>query len=167
MKSNLILTGMPGAGKSTVGVVLAKVLGYDFLDLDILIAKEQGRPIQEILDIQGVEAFLAIEEAAGISLQVEKTVLAPGGSIVLSPPAMANLKQNGLCVYLEVPLEELRKRLTHSMDSRGIAAPPGVTLEDIFAMRRPLYERYADLTIPCAGKCLEQVVAAILEEIKP
>jgi len=160
MKSNLILTGMPGAGKSTVGVILAKVLGYDFIDVDILIAKRQGMPLQEIINQKGVETFLKIEEEEALWLQADKTVIATGGSMVLSDPAMVHLKQNGTCIYLDIPLDVLESRLKN-MKTRGIAATPGTTLEDIYNARKAYYERYADYTIHCGILSTEEVVAEI------
>jgi len=161
MKSNLILTGMPGAGKSTVGVTLAKVLGYDFVDIDILIAKRQGMPLQGIIDTKGVDAFLKIEEQEACLLETDKAVIATGGSVVLSDRAMAHLKQNGTCIYLDIPLDVLKNRLLN-MKTRGIAATPGTTLHDIYQSRRPYYERYADYAIHCGTRSMEEVVAEIV-----
>ena len=165
MKSNLILIGMPGAGKSTVGVLLAKTLGYDFVDLDIVIAKKQGKPLQEIIDIQGMDAFLKAEEEAGVNLKTEKTVVAPGGSVVFSEAAMKNLKQDGLCIYLKVPLAALEHRLEKTRATRGLVAAADATVADIFELRRPLYERYADIVIDCTGKEVEDVIVAISKEV--
>jgi len=161
MKSNLILTGMPGAGKSTVGVILAKVLGYDFVDIDILIAKRQGMPLQDIIDQRGVDAFLKIEEQEACLLETDKTIIATGGSVVLSDRAITHLKQIGTCVYLDIPLDVLEARLLN-MKTRGIAANPGTTLEDIYKSRRPFYERHADHTIHCGTRSMEEVVAEIV-----
>jgi len=151
---------MPGAGKSTVGVILAKVLGYDFVDIDILIAKRQGMPLQDIIDQKGVEAFLKIEEEEACLLDTDKTVIATGGSVVLSDLAMAHLKQNGSCIYLDIPLDILETRLLN-MKVRGIAANPGMTLADIYTSRRAYYERYADYTIHCDARSMEEVVTEI------
>jgi len=161
MKSNLILTGMPGAGKSTVGVILAKVLGYDFVDIDILIAKRQGMPLQDIIDRNGVDAFLKVEEQEACLLEANKTVIATGGSVVLSDRAMAHLKQNGTCIYLDIPLDILETRLLN-MKTRGIAANPGTTLQDIYESRCARYERFADHTIHCGTRSMEEVVAEIV-----
>jgi len=153
---------MPGAGKSTVGVILAKVLGYDFVDVDILIAKRQGMPLQDIINKKGVETFLKIEEQEALQLNAEKTIIATGGSMVLSDPAMAHLKQNGTCIYLDIPLDVLENRLLN-MKTRGIAATPGTTLEDIYNTRRAYYERNADHTIHCGTLSTEEVVAEIAQ----
>ena len=160
MQKNIILIGMPGAGKSTIGVVLAKLLGYDFLDVDIAIAKKAGKPLQEIINTLGVEAFLQLEEEAATEIRVEKTVIATGGSMVLSEKAMAHLKKQGVCVFLDVPLADLMAR-NLNMSTRGIAAEAGVTLEDIFHARQPYYKRYADMRVDCSGKALEQLAAEI------
>jgi len=156
---------MPGAGKSTVGVILAKVLGYDFIDVDILIASRAGMPLQEILNARGIEAFLRIEEQVGANLQAEKTVIATGGSMVLSDIAMRHLKGIGLCVYLDVPLDVLWTRI-RNMETRGIAASPDTTLEQIYETRLPLYRRYADLTISCEQLSTEEVVAEIVRRLQ-
>lgn len=160
MKSNLILTGMPGAGKSTVGVILAKVLGYDFVDIDILIAKRQGMPLQDIIDTKGVADFLEIEAQEALRLDVNKTVIATGGSVVLSEPAITHLKQNGTCVYLDIPPDVLERRLLN-MKTRGIAATPGTTLADIYTARKGYYARFADYTIQVGTRSMEEVVAEI------
>lgn len=163
MKTNLILIGMPSAGKSTIGAILAEELGYDFLDVDALIAERQGASLQEIIRKQGIGAFLAIEGEVGAAVQVEKTVLAPGGSMVFSEAAMENLRQNGLCVYLKVPLATLEERLLLTRETRGLAASADTSVADIFETRRPLYEKYADHTVDCDGKGIEEVVKAVRE----
>ena len=164
MQKNIILIGMPGAGKSTIGVVLAKLLGYDFLDVDIVIAKKAGTPLQEIINTQGVETFLQLEEQAAVELYAEKTVIATGGSMVLSEKAMAHLKTQGICVFLDVALADLIAR-NLNMNTRGIAAEKGVTLEDIYHHRQPYYKQYADLQINCTGRTLEQLAKEIAEMI--
>ena len=160
MQKNIILIGMPGAGKSTIGVVLAKLLGYDFLDVDIVIAKKADKPLQEIIHTLGVDAFLHLEEQSATEIYAEKTVIATGGSMVLSEKAMAHLKKQGTCVFLDVPLADLMAR-NLNMNTRGIAAEKGVTLEDIFHIRQPYYKLYADLQVDCRGKSLEQLAEEI------
>ena len=153
---NIILIGMPGAGKSTVGVLLAKLTGRQFLDVDLLIQEREGRLLQEILDGQGIPAFLEIEERAVRSIQCRRHVIAPGGSAVCRPAAAEHLKALGTVVYLRVSLEELTRRI-QNMATRGIASEPGQTLEDIMAYRVPLYEKYADLVMDCpAGQGLAE-----------
>lgn len=165
MKKNIILIGMAGAGKSTLGVLLAKALGMDFLDSDIVIQKTDGRKLQEILDQDGMDAFLQIEEDVLCAINVENTVIATGGSAVYSEAAMNHLKQNGAAVYLDVPFAELQKRLTN-IKTRGIAIRPGKTLEDVFRERLVLYDRYADITVDCINMTVEENVEKIIEQLK-
>ncbi len=145
---NIILTGMPGSGKSTVGVLLAKQLGYQFLDVDLLIQDREGALLQEILDSRGTAAFLDAEEAAVLSLNCHHTVIAPGGSAICREGAARRLGQLGCMVYLNVPLEELTRRI-QNLESRGIAMEPGQTLADVLAFRDPLYRKYAGLIVDC------------------
>lgn len=143
---NITLIGMPGSGKSTVGVLLAKAMGLNFLDVDLLIQQREGQLLQEILDDHGVDHFLDAEEAAVKSIHCSRTVIAPGGSAVCREGAISHLKALGPVVYLRVPMEELNTRIKN-LSSRGIAMQPGQTLADVMAYRAPLYERYADLTV--------------------
>lgn len=166
MEGNIILIGMPGAGKSTVGVILAKTLGMDFLDSDLVICKKTGKTLQEILDQEGPEAFLQLEEEIVCQLQLERTVLATGGSVPMRPNAMEHLKPQGTIVYLQVGLEELRARLSN-IKTRGIAFGPGESLDTLYTKRIPVYESWADLTI-CADPghntiehMVEQIVSAL------
>ena len=143
---NITLIGMPGSGKSTVGVLLAKALGYNFLDLDLLIQQREGMLLQDILDEHGVERFLDKEAETICSVECSRTVLAPGGSVVCQEDGMAHLKGLGPVVYLRVPMDELNRRIKN-LSSRGIAMNPGESLADVMAFRAPLYEKYADLTV--------------------
>ena len=145
---NVTLIGMPGSGKSTVGVLLVKLLGYRFVDVDLLIQEREGALLQEILDARGTQSFLDAEEAAVRSLDCRRTVIAPGGSAVCREGAALHLKGLGPMVYLQVPLEELKRRI-HNLSTRGIAMEPGQTLADVMAFREPLYRKYADLIVPC------------------
>lgn len=164
---NITLIGMPGSGKSTVGVLLAKALGYQFLDVDLLIQEREGALLQEILDRRGTAAFLEAEERAVRSLDCRRTVIAPGGSAVCREGAAVHLKGMGPLVYLRVPLEELTRRI-QNLSSRGIAMEPGQTLADVLAYRDPLYRKYADLIVDCPpGQSLAQtlpLVRAALED---
>ncbi len=161
---NIILIGMPGAGKSTVGVLAAKALGYTFLDTDLLLQARQGMLLQTILNIRGIEAFLSAEEAAIREISCGKTVIATGGSVVCEPSAMAHLKSLGKIIWLRVPLPELSKRLS-DISTRGIALEPGETLKDLFQSRSPLYQKYADITVVASGQRLEETVAMLLREL--
>ncbi|WP_335342121.1 shikimate kinase [Pseudoflavonifractor phocaeensis] len=160
--NNITLIGMPGSGKSTVGVLLAKTLGYRFLDTDLLIQQREEALLQDILDKLGVEGFLDVEEAAIAGLDCEDTVVAPGGSAVCRAGAIGRLKELGKVVYLHVPLAELERRVSN-ITTRGIAMEPGQTLADVYAIREPLYRKYADLTVDVMEKSsLEETVAAVV-----
>lgn len=164
---NVTLIGMPGSGKSTVGVLLAKALGYGFLDVDLVIQQREGALLQDIIDTKGVDYFLDREEEAVCSVHCEQHVIAPGGSAVLREKGGAHLKTLGPVVYLNVPLEELQKRI-QNLDSRGIAMKPGQTLADVLAYRAPLYEQYADLIIDCGGEQpLDVTAKKVLEQVLP
>ncbi|MBR1482850.1 MAG: shikimate kinase [Ruminococcus sp.] len=147
---NLILIGMPGSGKSTLGVLLAKAIGYAFTDTDLLISRRAGKPLQRILDEDGTEAFLRLEEAVGETLCCDHTVVATGGSMVLSERAMAHLREIGTVVYIDVPFSEISRRV-RNIRTRGIVFRPDETLEDVFRARSPLYAGYADLRIEVAA----------------
>ena len=158
---------MPGSGKSTVGVLLAKALGFGFLDVDLIIQQREGALLQDIIDTHGVDYFLDREEEAVCSVSCDHHVIAPGGSAVLREKGGAHLKSLGPVVYLNVPLEELSKRI-RNLDSRGIAMKPGQTLADVLAFRAPLYEQYADLVIDCSGEQPLAVTAQkVLEQVLP
>lgn len=153
---------MPGCGKSTVGVVLAKSLGYNFIDTDLLIAEKAQMPLQQIIDSKGIDSFFEIEQKVGFNLNCNKCVIATGGSMVLSQKAMENLKQIATVVYIEVETEELRKRLTN-FKTRGIVKKKGETVEDIFNKREGLYEKYKDVKIPFLPENhLEEIVHKII-----
>ena len=140
------MIGMPGSGKSTVGVLLAKALGCLFTDVDLLISHRAKKPLQRILDEDGLDAFLALEEEVGSRLRAENTVIATGGSMVISDKAMRHLKTLGTVVYIDVPFEEIERRVTN-IKTRGIVFHPNQTLADVYRERKPLYERWADLTV--------------------
>jgi shikimate kinase len=165
MKPNIVLIGMPGAGKSTVGVVLAKTLGKAFVDTDLLIQQAERRLLQQIIQTDGVAAFLAAEERVVLQMAVTNAVIATGGSVVYSRAIMAYLKQIGMVIYLQLPFTEIERRITN-MTSRGIAIGAGQQLSDLYRERTPLYERYADLTVDCSGLPLEAVITAIVTKIK-
>ena len=163
--NNIVLIGMPGAGKSTVGVLLAKTLGYAFLDTDLVIQEREGRLLQDLVDELGVEAFLDREAAAIVSVDCDRTVIATGGSVVCRDGAMEHLKDLGRIVYLQLPLEELERRL-HNISTRGIAMAPGETLAHIYDYRSPLYQKYADLTVAVDRQTLEETVEQVLSALK-
>lgn len=171
--NNVILIGMPSSGKSTLGVLLAKMLGYDFLDTDLVIQKRTGKRLQQILDEEGREAFLAAEEEALLSVRVRRTVIATGGSAVYSAAGMHHLKKDGVAVYLKVPFRLIRRRLSN-LATRGVVLAPGQTLEMLFRERSALYEKYADLIFEESADGKEHSLSenavrlvALLEEQKP
>ena len=164
MKKNITLIGMPGVGKSTIGVVLAKVLGYQFLDSDLLIQKQEGRKLHQIISQEGNEGFKNIENRVNASIQAEETVIATGGSVIYCREAMEHLKSIGTVVYLKLSLEPLSKRLGN-LKGRGVLLKEGQTLEDLYRERTPLYEKYADLVIDEEGKDLEGCLQAVLEKL--
>lgn len=163
---NIILIGMPGAGKSTVGVVLAKYLGYSFLDSDLAICEKTGSTLQSLLDRLGQREFLNIEADVVCGLSPRKTVVATGGSVPMSDRAMSHLKALGHVVYLQVPLEELKRRISNP-ETRGIAFDPGQSLDALYARRIPVYARWADVTVPTdmARNTIESMAEKILEQL--
>lgn len=163
----ITLIGMPGSGKSTIGVLLAKMLGLDFVDTDIVIQTREGALLQTVLERNGIETFLDIEADALCELSYPNgAVVAPGGSCVCRERAMEHLKQIGSVVYIKLPYESIEPRITN-LDTRGIAFRPGETLRDIYDYRTPLYEKYADITVETEGLTLEQSAAAILKALLP
>lgn len=162
--SNLVLIGMPGAGKSTVGVVLAKNLGYHFLDSDLCIQEAENRLLHEIIAEDGLNGFLQIENRINASLTVEKSVIATGGSVVYGKEAMEHLGKIGTIVYLRLPYDEIENRLG-DLTKRGVALKKGQTLQDLYEERVPLYERYAHVIIDCNGKMIRDIVAEISQKI--
>ncbi len=159
-EKNIILIGMPGVGKSTVGVVLAKRLGYSFVDADLVIQSWEGKLLHEIIEERGVEGFWMLEEAVGESMDVRRTVIATGGSAVYGENAMAYYKQIGTVVYLSLPLEGIRERLG-DLTERGVTLRDGQDLDGLYVERQPLYERYADVTVDCEGLSIREIVEQI------
>ena len=154
---NIILIGMPGSGKSTVGVVLAKALGLGFVDVDLLIQAREGALLQELIDRRGVERFLDLERDVILTLNCRGTVIAPGGSCVCREESIAHMRELGTVVYLSLPLKDVTERI-HNLDSRGIALSPGQRLADVYRYRAPLYERCAHITVPVGGRSLAETV---------
>ncbi len=161
---NIILIGMSGAGKSTLGVLLAKTLGMNYVDTDIVIQQTQGRLLQEIIDTDGTEKFIKVEEKAITGLKLKNCVVATGGSVVYSDKAMRFLKSHGQIVYLHVPYEEIEKRLKNIRD-RGIVIKEGNSLKDVYDERVPLYKKYGDKTVDCTGRDTEECVREILKAV--
>lgn len=144
---NIILIGMPGTGKSVVGRTLAQRLDYTFVDMDDLIVEATGKTLPEILREDGLEEFFKIEEKIGVELDRSDTVVSTGGSMVLYEDAMEHLKENGVIVWLETPLSQIMERMPADLVDRGIAAPAGMTIRQIYEQREPLYAKYADLIV--------------------
>ena len=161
--ANIILTGMSGAGKSTIGVLAAKALGRNFIDTDILIQQQEHRLLQNIIDTDGIDTFLKIEENVVCGVHAEDCVIATGGSVVYSDRAMKHLAESGTVVYLYIPFEELAKRLK-SITTRGIVMRQGSTLKDVYSERLPLYEKYSGVKIDCSCMSVEQCVELVVKE---
>lgn len=159
---NIILIGMPGSGKSTVGVLLAKALGTGFIDTDLIIQVQQRNTLQRLIDLNGLDGFMRFEESALLSVSEEADmVIATGGSAVFCEKGMRHLKRNGVCFFLDLPIYDLQLRLSN-IKTRGVACRRGESLEEIFAERIPLYSKYADFKIDCTDKSCEQVVEKIV-----
>lgn len=162
--SNIILIGMPGAGKSTIGIVLAKKIGYSFIDSDLLIQEQEGMLLHEIISQKGPDAFNKIENKVNASIFTDKTVIATGGSVVYGVEAMQHLKQLGTVIYLALPLDELQERLGN-LHERGVSMREGQTLASLYEERTPLYRKYADITVDCSGLAIRETVQLIAGQL--
>ena len=162
---NIVLIGMPGVGKSSIGVILAKALGMRFMDTDLVIQEREGCLLRDILAQRGIDGFLRIEEEVNASLEEEQTVIATGGSVVYSEKAMAHLGEGGLILYLKLPYDALEERLG-DLHNRGVVLREGQTLRHLYDERIPLYERYADLIVDESGLNIEETLTAILEALR-
>lgn len=161
MKKNIVLIGMPGVGKSTIGVILAKELGYQFIDSDLVIQQQEKRLLREIIEQEGVDGFLEIENRVNVGIQAEGAVIATGGSAVYGAEAMEHFRQTGTVVYLRLTYEKLKKRLGN-LRGRGVVLRKGQTLHDIYRERSVLYEKYADIIIEETGRDIEATLREIL-----
>ncbi|MBE5932680.1 MAG: shikimate kinase [Lachnospiraceae bacterium] len=164
MKKNIVLIGMPGAGKSTIGVLLAKAINYDFLDADLVIQKQYNKKLYEIINEKGIDEFLKIEDKIISEIDVKGTVIATGGSAVYGENAMKHMKENGVVVYLKLSCVEIINRISN-IKTRGIAMKEGKTIFDIYNERVPLYEKYADIVINAEGTSVEESVTLVAETI--
>ena len=162
---NIVLIGMPASGKSTVGVILAKILGMNFLDTDLLIQQREGMLLRDIIEQRGVEAFLQCEEEALLSVDTENTVIATGGSAVYSESAMNTFHRTGTICYLKVERDELFRRLKN-IKERGVVLRSGEDLKGMYENRSRLYEKYADLVIPEDGSTIEETVQAVVDAVR-
>lgn len=163
-RKNIVLIGMPGAGKSTIGVLLAKSLLKEFQDTDLVIQRKCKKSLCDLMDEAGVSAFIDTENEIIKSCDFENCVIATGGSAVYGREAMEKLSENGTVVYLSIPVEELQRRIKN-IHTRGVAMKKGTTLYDLFEERRPLYEKYADITVECTGLTAEECVEKIADAI--
>lgn len=162
--SNIILIGMPGCGKSTIGVILAKTIGVGFVDTDLIIQQRENRLLQDIIDSVGIESFLDCEENAVKTVSCNNSVIATGGSVVYRKDSIKHLKKNGKIFYLDVPLDEIKKRL-NNISTRGIAANKNDSIDNIFIEREPLYKKYADVVIDLTDCTIEDAVKKICQKI--
>lgn len=162
---NIILIGMPGSGKSTVGVVLAKVMGYGFVDSDLVIQAQEGRRLFEIMDDIGIDGFIQVENRVNSQIVVDRCVIATGGSVVYGKEAMEHLKEIGTVIYLKIPYEELGTRLGN-LKCRGVVLKDGQTLRELYDERTPLYEQYADLIIEEENMGVEETLEQIVRQLE-
>lgn len=164
--NNIVLIGMPGAGKSTIGVILAKVLGYEFIDSDLLIQAQEKSLLKDIIKDNGLEGFIGIENQINSEIQTQKTVIATGGSVIYGKEAMGHLRDIGTIVYIHLSLDILKNRLGN-MKQRGVALKDGQTLKSLYAERCPLYEKHADIIVDGDGKTVEEVLSSVVHAITP
>ena len=162
MKDNIVLIGMPGVGKSTIGVILAKLLGYKFIDADIVIQQEEGKLLREIINSEGVEGFIQVENRVNASLDCHKAVIATGGSVVYGKEAMEHLQQIGRVVYLKVDYEIINQRLGN-LKGRGVVLKEGQDLKALYEERIPLYEKYADIVVDENHCNIEETVEKLVK----
>ncbi len=162
---NIILIGMPGCGKSTVGVVLAKTLGYQFLDSDLVIQEQENKLLCDIIEQEGLEQFTKIENRINAAINVQKTVIATGGSVIYGTQAMQHFKEIGVVIYLQLPYEEIQNRLG-DLAKRGVAIQKGQTLRELYDERVPLYEKYADIIVPENGMTISATALYIKDQFE-
>ncbi len=163
--SNIVLIGMPGAGKSTSGILAAKGAGMSFTDTDLLIQEKAGMILQDVIDKQGIEAFLDLEESVLSTLSLQNHIIATGGSAVYSEKSMTHLKKNSSIIYLQADIEEIERRLDN-ITTRGIAVSDDKTIRQLALERTPLYEKYADSIIRCTTLSTEEAAGAIIKRIQ-
>lgn len=163
MKNNIILIGMPGAGKSTVGILLAKALNYGFADTDLMLQTTYGKKLYEIINEHGISYFLSAENEILSAIELERTVIATGGSAVFGASAMEHLGGIGTIVYIRLGCEEIEQRVKN-IKTRGIAMEQGQSLKDVYEQRTPLYEKYADIIVDADGTTIEECVKMIADQ---
>ena len=165
MKKNIVLIGMPGVGKSTIGVVLAKLIGYQFIDADLVIQQKAGKLLHEIIKEEGTDGFLEIEGRINSEIEAERAIIATGGSVVYEKNAMEHYKKTGIIVYLHVSFPILEKRLK-DIKGRGVVLKSGQDLQALYAERTPLYESYADIVVEEENMGVEDIVEALIEKLR-
>ncbi len=162
---NIVLIGMPGCGKSTLGVLAAKAMMMDFVDTDLILQKQRGKALQEMVDELGTEGFAVAEEGCICSLHIENAVIATGGSVALENGAMESLRQNGLVVFIRLKYETIEKRLKN-IKTRGISMKKGQTLRELYDIRQPAYHRWADIVLDADGQSVERTVERLVREVR-
>lgn len=163
-KDNYTLIGMPGAGKSTIGVLLAKALGYEFIDTDLVIQQREGKLLKEIIAQEGNDGFKKIEEEVNASIEASQSVIAPGGSAIYSEKAMEHFKKIGMVIYLKLSFESVKHRLGN-LKARGVVLEKGQTLYDLYCERVPIYEKYADITVDLDDLSIGDSLEKVLENL--
>lgn len=164
MAKNIVLIGMPGAGKSTIGVLLAKALNYNFIDADLVIQQQNNKKLYEIINEVGIDEFLKIEDETIANINTTGTVIATGGSAIYGEKAMMHMRDNGIVLYLKLSCVEIINRISN-IKTRGIAMKDGKTIFDIYNERVPLYEKYADVVVDCENTTIEQCVEMIYKKV--
>ncbi|MCR5666381.1 MAG: shikimate kinase [Eubacterium sp.] len=163
-KENIVLIGMPGVGKSTIGVILAKVIGYHFMDADLLIQEREKKLLHEIISERGTDGFIQVENEVNASIDTSRSVIATGGSVVYGKEAMEHLGEIGYIVYLKVSYKQIERRL-HNIRGRGVVLKKGQTLHDLYEERSSLYEKYADVVVSEDGLNTEQTLDAVVKTL--
>ena len=164
-RKNIVFVGMPASGKSTVGVIVAKVMGMNFIDSDIVIQQSENAKLNELIEEYGIDDFLKREEQALLSINVDNTVIATGGSAIYSDAGMKHLSNNATIIYLKVSLDNLKDRLT-DLKARGVVIRPGESIEQMYATRSVLYEKYADIIVEEKGTSIEDTVCLVMEQLR-
>ena len=162
---NIVLIGMPGAGKSSIGVVLAKNMGMSFVDSDLVIQEQEGKKLHELIEENGLEGFLAIESRVNAALHPKTAVIATRGSAIYSEQAMEHLRSIAMVVYLKLPYESIQERLG-DLTERGVVLREGLTLRGLYEERVPLYEKYANMTVDCENKNIREIVTELAKRLK-
>lgn len=165
MEKNIVLIGMPAVGKSTIGVILAKVLGYQFIDSDLVIQEKEGRLLKDIIETEGIDGFIEIENRINAELNPAKAIIATGGSAIYGAKAMEHFKETAVVVYLQIDFETLSHRLSN-IKNRGVVIHEGQTLKELYDERCLLYEKYADITVSEDNKTIEETLEYLVAKIK-